>query len=207
MNAIWSAGLIKSEFDNLWNASDRETKREFVTLLDNDSSRRASKMKTLYSRVIYKSNKPLLHWPSQNDPAFYHATSSIENLLGILKEREVKVMSKKAFRGAFVSTMPELFYGNFILVFNRSIERRHPLEHVRLMGGPDPAYWVGYASPIPVTDKTIVKIMIKDHVADFEAIIAEIEKHAWEGLVIENYKDNTDPTFIVPQEWISNKED
>lgn len=199
VNAIWSAGLNRSEFANLWNASDRETKREFVTLLDNDSSRRASKMKSLYVNIIYIAKKRLFRWPSQDDPAFYHATRSIENVLGILKDREIKVMAQKGLSGAFVSTKPELGFGDFIFVLNQSIERLNPLNTVFQVNGP--GFWAGYANPIPVTEETLVKIVINYRGAFFEDVIAKIKSLAWEGLVIERFEFSATHTFIVPREW------
>lgn len=88
---------------------------------------------------------------------FYHATSEMA-LQSILTSKKVEVRHEKAYRGAFVSTQPELCFGKCVLVFNRSIERLSKLSIGFILD--KKTYWAGFSSDIPVEDNTLAYIIL-----------------------------------------------
>ncbi len=91
-------------------------------------------------------------------PYYYHATN-LSALEGILKTKQVEVRHERAFRGAFVSTAPELYFGNYVLAFNRTIERKSsPL--VSMGGWLTGKHWLGFSQAVPVTRESLSGVIL-----------------------------------------------
>ena len=89
--------------------------------------------------------------------AYFHATDLL-SAEKILQSGKVLVMQQKMFRGAFVSTRPEMMYGPTVLIFNRQIEQAAPL----LRNDCKKQFcWMGFGRDIPVNQNTLEGIAVK----------------------------------------------
>lgn len=98
------------------------------------------------------------------------------------------------YRGAFVSTKPELDFGDYILAFNRNIERRSGLIHGFLASAD--TYWAGFKENIPVNKKTVQAIWVNGPVT--ESVKALAAEHHLTVVPLPSQKK----TEQVPKEWL-----
>ena len=167
-----------------WNSNGRslEDKYWFARIFSYDSWPQFATVRTSLANVVYRPIIRGLHqrqiqWlsnqevnskiqdmfgriNSQNQGFYFHATPTENALQSILTSRRVEVRHEKAFKGAFVSTVPEKGFGRYILVFNRSIERLSPLNHGFTIN--QHTYWAGFRHDIPVTASTLAYIMLDE---------------------------------------------
>ncbi len=226
---LWSKATDKTAFETKWKASTLTEKREFVHILDADKSAEGVAAKAKLVDTIYRHGKdtsygyyktPITSWPEQNAAAFYHATK-IGGLEGILKNGKVEVRHQGMFKGAFVSTQPELSYGNYVLVFRRNIEHMSELQHKSFSW----AYWAGFKKDIPVNEYTLEKILVREssfssydpspgffssffgsstsNVSSLDKLKASVKKWAGRDIKVEkyNYQDFSNINHIIPKSW------
>ncbi|MCB1136583.1 MAG: hypothetical protein KDK78_09970 [Chlamydiia bacterium] len=160
---LWKSAESGAGFQAAWDATPRADRKTFTRLLDGDSSPRAMKAKAELTDFIYRMVGDLkeraLSWPSHWDqPTYYHATS-YKALLAILESGCLQVRHESVFRGAFVSTCPEIQYGRYILVFNRSIEHLSELETSLSFSD---FHWAGFSKDIPINSETLHGIYISN---------------------------------------------
>jgi hypothetical protein len=137
---------------------------------------------------------------------FFHATSQ-QALESILKSKRVEVRHEKAFRGAFVSTLPDLYFGPCVLVFKRTIERLSQLEHGFVKG--QEVYWAGFSKDIPVQEDTLAYILFNSTNQD-ERDVLQSKCLQWYGRqvpvvlmgdAIEKIRQTSDLQLGIPSEW------
>lgn len=132
---------------------------------------------------------------------FYHATKR-EFLEGIMKpgltvtENEnnekiavkthgINVKQVKVYKGAFVSTRPELYYGDYILVFNNSIkqhkgEKNRDYSHIDTK--PSGHKWIAFQERISVNDRHLSHILLAGGARnELEGKKLEQDLKAWTG--------------------------
>lgn len=210
-NLIWKSTTDLPEFKQVWVKSDQNTKRCFIEQLNKDQSQNGTRVKDLAASFLYKSlgENNVTEWPAAHVPAYYHATPNLKSLMGILKGGQVNVSYEKLFQGAFVSTKPERIYGDYVFVFNRSIEWSADLAGNELgqrngfVLGND--YWAGFAKPIPVNNSTLIKIKFYGRESDFAVMTTALKDEISKGLVVEHAdgNDQNDAPHVVPSEWPS----
>jgi hypothetical protein len=158
-----------------WSSFDLSAKHWFVITCNQEGSELFSTIRKVMATVVYRPiagarTQEEVRWLNDEEMEenfkcsherdfgyYYHATSE-EALRSILRSKKVEVRHEKAFRGAFVSTEPELAFGKCVLVFNRTIERLSRLEHGFTLN--ETTYWAGFSEDIPVSDTTISCIAI-----------------------------------------------
>ena len=114
---LWNNRESAKEFRKVWDTASIKDKRDFTYLLDQDSSKESLKIRDAISKIIYKSSsnsQTKIQWPSQEGQAAYYHATSLNGLEGILKSGRIKVRHEQAYKGAFVSTRPELSFGNYV---------------------------------------------------------------------------------------------
>ncbi len=115
-------------------------------------------------RQFTKNGKSIAPIPYAEVPrhadVYFHATS-IENALKILSSKSIQRLDLTAFRGAFVSTLPERQYGDIVFALNRRIEQAGPALHAKFRAG---SHNVGFAQSIPVTLETLEYVAVKSDV-------------------------------------------
>ncbi|MDB6080988.1 MAG: hypothetical protein JWO53_260 [Chlamydiia bacterium] len=141
---------------------------------------------------------------------FFHATSK-KALELILQSGNIEVRHQRAYRGAFVSTRPELEYGPCILAFKRTIERLSKLENGFTRNY---AFWAGFSKSIPVTGNTLAYIMLNGN-SERERQELEEQCTRWLGKKISVFLYNDVQKTIesiskldlgVPSEWVNSGE-
>lgn len=206
-----------TELKNFWKQSSLSEKHWFVQTFNQDGYEKIRKVlsSTVYRPIVpMKSHK--VKWLNETEisskvnaswqASFFHATSE-KALKSILKDGKVEVRHEKAFRGAFVSTRPELSFGKCVLAFKRNIERLSPLEHGFTIN--EKTYWAGFSRDIPANTKTLACIILN---SKSEKERQELEKQCeeWTGRKFEVIKmdDAWDKLNTVeamgmgiPQEW------
>lgn len=199
---------------NIWRQSSLEDKRAFALIFDTDMSGnfrvvRENLATTVYRRVDLRerqvrwlSSRGIVDGVNRGEPVgnfsftfYYHATSE-RALESILKSKKVEVRHEKAFRGAFVSTLPEQAYGRCILAFYRNIERASVLEHGFQVGGQD-RYWAGFSHDIPVTGQTLDYIILQNG-NDAECQDLERRCEQWAGRRIRVISLLTAEEYLAP---------
>ncbi|HSW85985.1 MAG TPA: hypothetical protein VLG49_00635 [Rhabdochlamydiaceae bacterium] len=167
------------ELRQFWKQGSLENKHWFVHTFSRDGSENLKSVRKNLADIVYKPVTRSLHerqiqWLSSqevdqrinsswdranafNRAFLFHATSE-HALESILKSRKVEVRHEKAFRGAFVSTRPEVGFGRCILAFKRNIERLSSLEHGFTIN--QNTYWAGFSHDIPVTDTTLAYLIL-----------------------------------------------
>lgn len=142
-------------------------------------------------------------WSQTNNVSkgvFFHATSE-KALESILKARKVEVRHEKAYRGAFVSTRPELNFGPCVLAFKRNIERLSELHHG--FKANENTYWAGFSQDIPVNDRTLAYIIL-DSRSESQREQLQNQCCTWAGRTIRVVLINEvgDPDQVaIPKEW------
>lgn len=199
-------GQEQAPFNQLrqfWNQSSLENKHWFVHTFSRAGSENLRTVRVNLADTVYRPiTRPLqerqIQWLSGqeidqrinhvrdranafNRAFFSHATSK-NALESILKSKKVEVRHERAFRGAFVSTQPEVGFGRCILAFKRNIERLSPLEHGFLAG--QNTYWAGFSHDIPVTDTTLAYIIL-DGGTDRECRELQEQCQQWTGRLID----------------------
>ncbi len=128
-----------------------------------------------YIEVSAKARDKKVEWVNPNEVSssfkramYFHGTSTLENLKGILQSGKVEVNDGVVARGAFVSVNPEIDYGPCWIAFNRSIERvgelRNGFTPIQSDGtrvGDFNVYWAGFSKAIPVIPETAEFILIE----------------------------------------------
>ena len=119
----------------------------------------------------------------------------------------MEVRHERAFKGAFVSTTPELHFGRCILAFKRTIERLSPLEHGFAISSK--SYWAGFSRDIPVAESTLAYIILNSR-SEEERVELEARCKEWTGRQIEvisfdNFRHKPqqvqDLHMGIPHEW------
>ncbi|MBP9840948.1 MAG: hypothetical protein KBC64_00815 [Simkaniaceae bacterium] len=237
------AGVEQAPFPRLraaWAASSLDDKRWFVDLFNQGTDDISREVRENMANIVYRPIKPSLaghsvNWiapqevdqrmnevwaraNAQQHAFFFHATRTRASLQGILQSGHVEVRHQQAFRGAFVSTVPETFFGQYIFAFKKNIEWLSPLTHgiantsVPAGGGISVhPYWAGFSENIPVTDETLAYIAI--HGTEDERQTLEAECLQWTGRAIEvrrlddvhNELELVHNNFNlgIPREWAS----
>lgn len=168
---------------NYWAKASLENKHWFVKIFSSDKFDLAAVRLELASMVYRHIDKNMrgpelaerkVRWLSGNEidnrigtiwerskilnkGFLFHATSE-SNLESILKSKKVEVRHEKMYRGAFVSTRPEMGFGPCVLVFRRNIERLSRLEHGFTID--QKTYWAGFSRDIPVTEDSLAYIIL-----------------------------------------------
>ena len=199
-------GREKELFSHLrgfWLESQLSTKRWFVSAFSRNTEYcrrvRAALAKLVYRPIdSYTSKDKTVPWLCEGELTnliqssgqdktrnfakafFFHATSE-KALESILKSGKVEVRHEKLFRGAFVSTQPELGFGPCVLAFSRKIERLSALQHGFSIDG---AYWAGFSRAIPV-DKNTLAYVILDNCNEDKRQMLEAQCQAWAGRKID----------------------
>ena len=151
------------QLKQFWEKSKLYEKHWFVQVFNQD---RFKDVRTELASIVYRPlQKSTVEWLTDKEVSaqgyafFFHATS-IPALKSILKSKKVEVRNKTEFLGAFVSTQPEIMYGNCILAFKRNIER---LSHLnRGFQVNEYSYWAGFSQDIPVTASTLAYIILNE---------------------------------------------
>lgn len=137
---------------------------------------------------------------------FFHATSE-KALESILKGKKVEVRHEKAYRGAFVSTQPELGFGRCVLAFKRNIERLSSLEHGFTIN--QNTYWAGFSRDIPVDGNTLAYIILNSR-SEEERQTLETQCEQWTGrkinvILVEDAQPKLNEVeslgMGIPREW------
>lgn len=165
--------LDKKPFENLrvyWKKSALEQKDLFVEIFNSSKAAQFKSVREKLADLVYSARikGAPVEWLSPDEvderigdiwkrvhgtssPFYYHATSS-SGLKGILRTKEVEVRHEKVYKGAFVSTQPEIGFGHCVLGFNRTIERKSSL----LKSFPwFNAHWAGFGKGIAVTKESL----------------------------------------------------
>ncbi len=200
---LWTQAADKKVFDKLWKNASINDRRTFVHLLDKDSSNKAIKAKSELINTIYRkiTQNPGNQWPTQKGvDVFYHATSR-KNLKKIIESGRLEVRWEQRYSGAFVSTKPETGFGNYILVFNRNIER---LSHLNHGFSVENAYWAGFSHDIPVNAMTLNGILIYNEKYG-EVFKLQKSYSDWAGQGIEvkplSQQNSISGDKEIPKEW------
>ncbi len=202
-----------------WKGASLTGKQWFVNAFNHNHTA-CGKVRALMPDIVYRSITPKRNvvWLNQKEssdkdlpPSYFHATSKVA-LEAILKTGRIEVRHQKAYRGAFVSTLPELGFGNYILGFNRNIERLSALEHGFTIG--QDTFWAGFSRNIPVSQKTLACVILNSESKE-EREALEAECVLWTGRKIEVlHMRNIHPKldnmrelgFTIPFEWIEEGE-
>lgn len=191
---LLSKVFCPKEFEKVWNKAGIKDKSSFChhdqfPLQKNDTIHQI-----VYRRV---SQKGLNTNIEQSKPAFYHATTRA-GLKGILNSGKLEVRHEKKFRGAFVSNVPEINYGKYIIVFKRSIERMSALNHGFSLE--DGTYWAGFSKDIPIKESTVKTVYVpteedksslKSFLPENSSITIEVKTNFYQVKSVE----------IIPKEW------
>lgn len=213
-----------SQVQPLWRRYSLSAKHWFVMACNQDDqpgSKLYSKIRKVMASTVYRPIDPsqkVIYWFNRSEleenakhtanievGSYYHATSETA-LQSILKGRKVEVRHEKAYRGAFVSTEPELSFGKCVLVFNRNIERLSQLEHGFTINRS--TYWAGFSQDIPVNASTLAYIALNTH-DESERKALEDKCTQWAGRTITvvpiNYAErelqSLQGAVGIPEEW------
>jgi len=216
------------QLKDFWKTSNLSGKRWFVEAFNQDG-KQIKKVRKELADIVYRPivatslSKKNIKWLNEKEIGnkvegvfdkidslskgfFFHATSE-KALESILKTKRVEVRHEKLYRGAFVSTRPELSFGKCVLAFKRNIERLSTLEHGFTIN--QNTYWAGFSQDIPVSESTLAYIMLDSQSIDQKtALEALCEK--WTGRKIEVILVNNTQSKIkdieslntgIPKEW------
>jgi hypothetical protein len=220
-------------FDRLkqfWEKSKLEEKHWFVLAFSQSGTPIYKEVRTeLADPTVYRPVNPYLQrkatWLAQDEITaqlrgvdsifkqafFFHATPE-RSLKSILKTKRVEVRHEKSFKGAFVSTKPEINFGRCVLAFRRNIERVSPLEHGFVID--KNTYWAGFSRDIPVEESTLAYIALVNP-AEGECSKLEALCKEWSGRSISvvpfqeanNYCKSIRALGLgIPKEWPTGNE-
>ncbi len=144
---------------------------------------------------------------SGTSPAFYYHATSRSGLKGILQTQQVEVRHEQAYRGAFVSTEPEITFGNCILAFNRTIERKSaPITSFHWFSN---RQWAGFGEGIPVTQDSLSCVIWNPNYSYSQKQMTQ-DVRRWAGwevpiITMQEYKQRQaalrEINMGVPKEW------
>ena len=198
-----------------WHSCDLTSKRWFVQAFN---QKMFKKVREVLADTVYRPitrGRPI-RWLNNEEASaggtcskanivskgvFFHATSE-KALESILKARKVEVRHEKAYRGAFVSTRPELNFGPCVLAFKRNIERLSELHH-GFNKANENTYWAGFSQDIPVNDRTLAYIILNSH-SESERKRLQNQCRTWTGRTIQvilNDEVDLPGEVAIPKEW------
>jgi len=139
------------------------------------------------------------------NPQYFHSTKT-STILGILQDGFVPVNQNDAFKGAAVSTKPEIAEDeDFIFAFDGpSIERRSDLLNGYLTAD---AYWAGFSKPIPLKNN-VAYLIVKDE-SQVKAGREILRKAGYyvpvvtlqEALLEHQIRESLRGKAVIPREW------
>lgn len=211
--------------ETFWRDSNLSSKHWFVQGFNQGREKFDTVRKALsdivYRPIVDKSQDPYfkqkVKWMNEREVEcvrdktfdkgfFFHATSE-KALESILKARKLEVRHEKAYRGAFVSTRPELSFGPCVLAFKRNIERLSSLGHGFTLN--QKTYWAGFSRDIPVSESTLAYIILNSQsVVERQALEQHCEE--WTGrkvnvILIDDVQDKLKRVrslgMGIPMEW------
>ncbi|MBI5273733.1 MAG: hypothetical protein HY860_01615 [Chlamydiales bacterium] len=119
---------------------------------------------------------------------FFHATRSEDNMQGILGKGKIEVRHQGTYRGAFVSTVPEMaMYGNYVFVLRESIAHNSSLTIASNTS--DSSYWAGFSQGIPIDPSTLAYIMVGGSDVDCASLQARCKTWAGWDIPVVSYQD------------------
>ncbi|MBI5273734.1 MAG: hypothetical protein HY860_01620 [Chlamydiales bacterium] len=119
---------------------------------------------------------------------FFHATPVEANVQGILGAMQIEVRHQQAYKGAFVSTVPEIGFGNYIFAFRENIAHNSSLNIGFSVGGF--SYWIGFSQGIPIDPSTLAYIMVYNRSdADNASLQARCKTWAGWDIPVVSYQD------------------
>lgn len=196
LQEFWSNSNLSGKhwFVQVFNSQGcKEVRKSFAPIVYRDITLRQVNNHTwTKTNVSWKNEGELTtyNWGQINQISrgvFFHATSE-EALESILKTKKIEVRHEKAFRGAFVSTKPELSFGKCVLVFRRNIERLSKLQHGFTIN--QDAYWAGFSQDIPVAESTLACILVNSHnYQEVESIKEKCEQWAGRKIEVISYEE------------------
>ncbi|MBP9840949.1 MAG: hypothetical protein KBC64_00820 [Simkaniaceae bacterium] len=237
------AGVDQAPFPALraaWVASSLSDRHWFVDLFNQGTDAISEAVRENMADIVYRPIKPSLagrpvQWlapqevdqrineiwgraHTQQHAFFFHATREVNSLQGILTSRHIEVRHQQRLRGAFVSTLPEEVFGQYILGFKKNIERLSPLTHgisnpaplIGVAQVPEQTYWAGFSQNIPVTEETLAYVAIQG--TEDERRTLQDQCTQWAGRPIEvrllnDAKQEIDAVHNldlgIPVEWAS----
>lgn len=144
---------------------------------------------------------------SPRKDVYFHATP-LEKAFHILSAEKIKRLDLGLFKGAFVSSKPELPFGAVVFALNRSIEKG-PVLNARFERG---AHWVGFAQSIPVNLDSLEYVAVDlNHFSrnDIPALAAKFSQAAGREIQVKAVQDvmetlkghHNDDRVCVPEEW------
>ena len=95
------------------------------------------------------------------EDVYFHATS-LDNAVGILQSKVIKRLDRGSFQGAFVSTRPEIFWGDVVFALNRKIERNNQVINSEYL---QKHLFAGFDKAIPVNSDTLAYIAVESNIA------------------------------------------
>lgn len=168
-----------------------ENRHQFIQIFSQDSHPAFAAVRTalasmIYKPIIHRSHRktmPLsqrgVRWLSSQEretalgktttkvaaiykaASYFHATHTKESLEQILTSGFVHVNDSSGNLGAFVSTIPERQFGDFVIAFSGSAMEHlsRPNMTMRCDSGEE---WIGYAKSIPINRKTVPYVLLRD---------------------------------------------
>ncbi len=124
-----------------------------TTLMD------APKTSLFSASLLRQTALPPLSFAPKRETHYFHATK-LKNISGILRDREISLPSKASgVTGAYVSTLPEPTFGDYVLIFNEKIAEDRPAP-IKTDCWRKSRCWIAHGSPIPVNPDTLVAIAV-----------------------------------------------
>lgn len=179
--------------------------KEGRTVRDSMSSR-VYRQITAKKGAIWLNDKEMQERTGKDYAGYYFHATTLKALESILKSGFVQVRHEQAFRGAFVSTKPEYSFGNYILIFKRSIERLSTLNHGFTLD--QDTYWAGFSKGIPVNAYTLACVWL-NAVEETSKETLERQCKVWAGreIVVMESDEGTPAEWDmkrllgIPKEW------
>jgi hypothetical protein len=156
----------------------------------------------------YVTSVPSTQIPQYKD-VYFHATG-LDKAVGILSMGKIKRVDLGIYKGAFVSSKPELGYGAVVFALNRSIETV-PVLNARFDHVPG-SHWVGFSNSIPVNLNSLEYVAVDQRFfseEEIQKLTIELTRAAGREIqvktvtqvneVIEQRKN--DERICVPEDW------
>ncbi len=200
--------VAKAALNTLNSSAHVETKKAKVR----ENAIKVAKSPAVY-RCFNKDGDYVTSIPAQKIPQhkdiYFHATGP-DKAIQILSSGKIKRVDLGAFRGAFVSSKPELGYGPVVFALNRSIETI-PVLNARFDSVPN-SHWVGFASSIPVNLDSLEYVAVdlekfpKEAIPEFKAKLSQAAGREIQVKPVENVMETLEKRLVhenvcVPEEW------
>lgn len=162
-------------------------------------------------RCFNKEGKHVTSVPSREIPqhkdVYFHATG-LDKAVKILSSGKIKRVDLGIYKGAFVSSKPELGYGAVVFALNRSIETG-PVLNAKFERR---AHWVGFSSSIPVNLESLEYVAVDHKVFskdEIQKLTTELSQAAGREIPVKTVQQvdeaikerQNDDRICVPENW------